>query len=57
MDSLAKDIACGETRCARDTIFTLTTVGIGTISYDDFLVTSRVQRKIYGSILHSNIVT
>ena len=57
MESLSKDIAHEDIRCAKDTIFTPTTVGIGNISYDDSLVTSWAHQILYSSILYSNLFT
>ena len=56
MNSLAKNITREEIMCARDDIFTPTTVKIGVISYNDSLVISRVQQTLYDSILHSNLI-
>ena len=57
MDSLAKDITHEEIRFDINTIFTPTTLLIGNISYDDSLVTFRIQKTLYGSTLHLNLVT
>ena len=57
MDILAKDIAKNEISCPSLGLVTKTSAGIGSITCDGNLITSRVQQSTYAHILHSNLVS
>ena len=55
IDELAKDIARNEIISTDVNSATWNSIGIGSITYDDNLMTSRFQQSIYAHIFHSKI--